>query len=42
MSSKLTALTALTTPSGDDLLYIVDDPGGTPTQKKITFASPLT
>lgn len=35
--SKLTALTALTSASTDDLLYIVDDPGGTPASKKITF-----
>lgn len=35
--SKLTALTALTAPAGDDLLYIVDDPSGSPTSKKITW-----
>lgn len=36
--SKLTALTALTTVTGDDLLYVVDDPAGTPTSKKATAA----
>jgi len=36
--SKLTALTALTTVTGDDLLYMVDDPAGTPTSKKATAA----
>lgn len=35
--SKLTALAAITTASTDDLLYVVDDPGGTPASKKITF-----
>ena len=36
---KLTALTALTTPDVADELYIVDDPAGTPTSKKITIAN---
>jgi hypothetical protein len=36
-ASKLTALTANTTVSTDDLLYTVDDPGGTPASKKVTF-----
>lgn len=35
--SKLTALTALTTPAGADLLYIVDDVAGTATGKKISL-----
>lgn len=35
--AKLTALTAVTSASTDDLLYVVDDPGGTPASKKITF-----
>ena len=35
-SSKITELTALTTPAGSDLLVIVDDPSGTPITKKIT------
>ena len=34
--SKLTALTAATTSTGDDLIYIVDDPSGTPASYKIT------
>ena len=34
--SKLTALTAVTTSTGDDLIYIVDDPSGTPASYKIT------
>lgn len=38
-NQKLTALTAATSASTDDLLYIVDDPAGTPTSKKITFAN---
>lgn len=37
--TKLTALTALTTPTGADLIYIVDDVAGTPTSKKITLTS---
>ena len=37
--TKLTALTALASASSDDLLYIVDDPAGTPASKKITFAN---
>lgn len=35
--SKLTALTALTVPAQADILYIVDDPGGTPLSRKITL-----
>jgi hypothetical protein len=38
-SSKITELTALTTPAGSDLLVIVDDPTGTPVTKKITIDS---
>lgn len=37
--SKITALTALTTASTDDLLVVVDDPSGTATTKKITRAN---
>ena len=37
--SKLTGLTALTEPADEDLLYTVDDPGGTPVSKKITWTS---
>jgi hypothetical protein len=33
---KLTELDAITASTDDDLLYIVDDPGGTPVSKKIT------
>lgn len=34
---KVTALTALTSPSYDDLMYVVDDPGGaTPVSKGVT------
>lgn len=36
--AKLTALTAETSPTTDDLLYLVDDPAGTPASKKITLA----
>ena len=34
--TKTSALTAITTAGGDELLYIVDDPGGTPVSRKIT------
>jgi hypothetical protein len=34
---KLSDLTALTTPSGDDILYVVDDPAGTPADRKIAL-----
>lgn len=37
--SKLSALTADTTPTSDDLLYVVNDPGGTPTGRKVTIAN---
>lgn len=38
----LTQLTALTPPpSGDDLIYIVNDPGGTPGSRKMTLANYL-
>lgn len=36
---KVTALTAATTMAANDLLYIVADPGGSPTSKKITHAN---
>lgn len=39
--SKLTALTAITSASSDDLLYIVDDPGGSPLSRKITVGNLL-
>lgn len=34
---KLTELTEATAATTDDLLYVVNDPGGTPVGKKITF-----
>ena len=38
-ATKVTALTAATTVAANDLLYIVADPGGSPTSKKITQAN---
>jgi hypothetical protein len=35
--AKLTSLAAITSISTDDIIYVVDDPGGTPVSKKITF-----
>lgn len=35
-NSKLTALTAITSFSGDELFYVVDDDDGTPVSRKIT------
>ena len=32
--SKLTALTEMTDPLGSDLMYVVDDPAGTPASRK--------
>ncbi len=37
--TKISALTALASASSDDLIPIVDDPGGTPVTKKITVAN---
>lgn len=37
--TKITALTAVTTPSDDDIMPIVDDPAGTPATKKVTWAN---
>ncbi len=37
--TKISNLTALTTPNFEDLLAVVDDPSGTPTTKKITVAN---
>jgi hypothetical protein len=37
VDKKLTELDAITDATGDDIIYIVDDPGGTPAQKKITI-----
>lgn len=39
---RISELTALTSASDDDLLVVVDDPGGTPVTKKITKANFLT
>jgi hypothetical protein len=39
--SKLTALTEDTAPTGDDLIYVVNDPGGSPLQKKVTLSNAL-
>ena len=36
VDAKLTALSATTSSTGDDLIYIVDDPSGTPASYKIT------
>jgi hypothetical protein len=37
--SKVTALTEQTAPESDILLYAVDDPGGTPSDKKIVLGN---
>lgn len=37
--AKISALTALTSASADDIIPIVDDPGGSPVTKKITIAN---
>jgi hypothetical protein len=34
---KITELAALTAPTGKDLLYVVDDPSGTPVSKKVSL-----
>jgi arsenate reductase len=41
-NTKVSALTAATAVSDDDLLYAIDDPGGTPASKKITVANVAT
>lgn len=40
-SKKISELAALTTPSGEDFIVIVDDPSGTPITKKVTVANLL-
>lgn len=40
-AKKITELSALTAPAGDDLLVIVDDVAGTATTKKVTVANLL-
>lgn len=37
--AKVSALTAITAATADDLLYLVNDPLGTPASRKITFAN---
>lgn len=37
--TKLSALTADATPTTDDLIYVVNDPGGTPASRKVTIAN---
>lgn len=37
--STISGLTALTTPAAEDLLVVVDDPSGSPVNKKITLRS---
>jgi len=37
--TKLSDLTALTTTSDDDLLYVVDDPAGTPADRKLALSN---
>ena len=34
---RISGLTAMTTISKDDILLVVDDPAGTPTNKKISI-----
>lgn len=40
--SKITGLTADTSPTTDDLVVTVNDPGGTPANRKVTIANLLT
>ena len=35
--TKITDLTELTAPRGEDIIQIIDDPSGTPTNKKMTL-----
>ena len=39
--SKVSDLTAVTDPTSDDVLYLVDDPGGTPGSRKVTMTNLL-
>ncbi len=38
---RVSALTAETTPTSDDLLYLVNDPGGTPQSRRATVAATI-
>lgn len=40
-AKKITELTALSAPAGEDLMVIVDDPSGTPTTKYVTVSNLL-
>lgn len=40
--AKISALTADTTPTSDDLIVTVNDPGGTPANRKVTLANAVT
>lgn len=40
--AKLTALTADTSPTSDDLIYAVNDPAGTPASRKVTLGNAIT
>jgi hypothetical protein len=40
-AKKVSALTSLSAPSSDDLIYVVDDPAGTPTGKKATLKATI-
>ncbi len=37
--AKLSALTGITTPVASDILYLVNDPAGTPLDRKITLTN---
>lgn len=37
--SKITALPEMTSPTSEDLLNVVNDPSGTPSNQKLTLAS---
>src|SRR5678815_2804006 len=39
MGSKISQLTENTTPLGTDQIEMLDDPGGTPLNQKVTFAN---
>ena len=41
-NTKVSALTADGSPTTDDLIYTVNDPGGTPASRKVTLANLIT